>query len=50
MVVMARKDRSTTPALEIRDGLDREYADLFTPEAMAALAALARFDPELGSE
>ncbi len=35
-----------TPALEIRHGVEREYADLFTPEARAALAALARFNPE----
>jgi malate synthase len=34
------------PALEIRHGVEGEYADLFTSEAMAALAALARFDPE----
>jgi len=34
------------PVLEIRQGVEREYADLFTPEARAALAALARFDPE----
>ena len=35
-----------TPGVEIRDGLEREYADVFTPEARAALAALARFEPE----
>jgi malate synthase len=34
------------PALEFRDGVEREYPDLFTPEAKAALAALARFDPQ----
>ena len=33
-------------ALELRHGVEREYADLFTPEARAALAALARFNPE----
>ena len=36
----------SAPDLEIRAGLEREYADIFTPEARAALAALARFDPE----
>ena len=34
------------PPLEIRHGVEREYADLFTPEAKGALAALARFDPD----
>ena len=32
--------------LEIRAGLEREYADILTPEAVAALAALAKFNPE----
>ena len=36
----------SAPDLEIRAGLEREYADIFTPEARAALAALARLDPE----
>ncbi|HEV8700676.1 MAG TPA: malate synthase [Candidatus Polarisedimenticolia bacterium] len=38
-----------TPALQIRDGVEREYADLFTSEARGALAALARFDAERGA-
>ncbi len=33
-------------ALEIRRGLDTDHGDVFTKEARAALAALARFDPE----
>jgi malate synthase len=32
--------------LEIRAGLDREYADVLTPPALAALAALAPLDAE----
>src|SRR6185503_18515183 len=34
-----------TPPLEIARDVEREYADLFTPEARAVLAALARFEP-----
>ena len=34
-----------TPLLEIAPDVEREYADLFTPEAKAVLAALARFEP-----
>ena len=34
-----------TPALEIARAVEREYADLFTPEAKTTLAALARFEP-----
>jgi malate synthase len=30
--------------LEVRDGVDRRYADVFTPEAIAALAALRPLD------
>jgi malate synthase len=33
------------PPLEIAPDVEREYADLFTPEARAVLAAVARFDP-----
>ena len=47
----ARKSKSAarsrgTSALEIRKGVERDYADIFTPEAMAALAALAKFNSE----
>lgn len=31
--------------LEIRDGLAQSYRDVYTPEALAALAALAKFNP-----
>jgi malate synthase len=34
------------PSLEIFHAVEREYADLFTPEAKEALAALAKFNPE----
>jgi malate synthase len=34
------------PSLEFREGVEREYADIFTTEAKAALRALARFDSE----
>jgi malate synthase len=33
-------------SLEIRDGLDREYSDVLTPAALAALSALAPFNRE----
>ncbi len=39
----ARKPRSGA-TLEYRDGIEREYADVLTGEAKAALAALAPFD------
>ena len=47
----ARKSKSAarsrgTSALEIRKGVERDYADIFTPEAMAALATLAKFNSE----
>jgi hypothetical protein len=32
--------------LELRAGVEREYGDIFTPEAMSALAALATFEGE----
>jgi malate synthase len=32
--------------LELRAGVEREYPDIFTPGALSALAALARFDPD----
>src|SRR4051812_14868799 len=32
--------------LEIRGNLESTYADVYTPEAVAALEALARFDAE----
>jgi malate synthase len=35
---------SDTLALRIRGDLERSYRDVFTPEAMSALAALARFN------
>ncbi len=34
------------PALEIREGVEQDYADIFTPEVKAALAALAKFNSE----
>ncbi len=34
------------PSLELFHGIEREYAELFTTEAKAALAALAKFNPE----
>src|SRR5258708_7821174 len=34
----------TPPTLEVRGQLKSAYPDVFTPEAVAALAALARFD------
>ena len=37
---------SRTSGLEIRGELEREYADLFTPRALDALAALAPLNPE----
>src|SRR5688572_27991326 len=33
-------------ALEIRSTLERDYADVYTPQAIAALEALAHFDPD----
>jgi len=36
----------SAPGLEIRAGIEREYADIFTSEAMAALESLAELDPE----
>ena len=35
-----------TRMFEIRGNLEREYSDVYTPEALAALDALARFDEE----
>jgi malate synthase len=32
--------------LELRAGVEREYGDIFTPEAMSALAALATFEAD----
>src|SRR5574341_258909 len=37
-------DRTTPPNLQIRDGLERRFPDVYTPEALAALAALAPLD------
>ena len=37
------KDSEAT-RLRIRDGLERSYPDVFTPEATAVLAALAPFN------
>ena len=34
------------PGLEIRDGLAKEYADIYTPEALATLAFIAQFNAE----
>jgi malate synthase len=34
------------PSLEIRDGLQEQYSDLFTPTALAALEALAPLDED----
>jgi malate synthase len=34
------------PGLELRAGVERDYGDIFTPEAMSALAALAPFDSD----
>src|SRR5512133_1298680 len=41
-------DRSVVAhgALELRAQLDREYPDIFTPQAIAALVALAPLDTE----
>src|SRR5437867_12881958 len=35
-----------TGSLEIRGNLENEYPDVFTPEALAALEALAKFDAD----
>src|SRR6185295_15179735 len=35
-----------TRSLEIRGNLENEYPDVFTPEALAALEALAKFDAD----
>src|SRR5687767_4007027 len=40
----ARRDRMTARKLEIRGNLQTAYADVFTPEALNALEALAGFD------
>ncbi|MGE0812100.1 MAG: malate synthase [Vicinamibacterales bacterium] len=34
------------PGLQIRGGLEREYADVFTPDVLAAMAALAPLDDD----
>ena len=33
-------------SIQIRDGLDSSYSDVYTPEAMAALTALTRFNQD----
>ncbi|MCZ6695125.1 MAG: malate synthase, partial [Acidobacteria bacterium] len=43
---MSANRSKDTPALEIRGGIERAYPDIFTPEANAALAALAKFNAE----
>lgn len=37
---------SLAPILQIRDSLTQDYADIFTPEALAALAFMARLNDE----
>src|SRR5512142_1164393 len=39
-------DRTLVVPLELQTNLGREYADIFTPEALAALIALAPLDSE----
>ena len=40
--IESSRNRST--GLQIRDNLESQYADIYTPEALAALSALAHFD------
>ena len=39
---------TSAPSLEIRTGLEEEYADIYTLEAKETLAALARFEADRG--
>jgi malate synthase len=41
---MANQNSGVGHTLEIRGGLERQYADVYTPEAMSALAALAHLN------
>ena len=43
---MAGSEQGVLSSLEIRDGLEVAYADVLTPEAMAALRELAPFDAD----
>ena len=43
---MSTTTETTAAELQIRDGLAREYADIYTPEALTALRFMARFNAE----
>ena len=45
-LIHAKGGEQAMSTLQIRNGLESAYSDVYTPEALTALAALARFNAE----